>query len=226
MKYLRVTTTPDPSAAPALFRLLADSAHVEEARMLELNVADSRGITGLLSVDGDREAFERALSETPGLVSADATPAAEGSFYLLATIRPDAVPLAGGVFRALTRDGLVVVKPVVYRDGEVHARLVGETSAVQAAVDDLPDEVAVAVHEIGERGFESNAAAAALSDRQRAAVTAALDLGYYDSPRRATHGDVAERLDCAPSTASEHLQRAEAKLVRAGMAGSHPAATE
>ncbi len=56
--------------------------------------------------------------------------------------------------------------------------------------------------------------------RQRAAVRAAVDLGYYDQPRRATHGDVAERLGCAASTASEYLRKAEAKLVRAAMVGA------
>ena len=44
-------------------------------------------------------------------------------------------------------------------------------------------------------------------------VAAARDLGYYDLPREATHADVAERLGCAPGTASEHLRKAEAKLV-------------
>jgi predicted DNA binding protein len=56
-----------------------------------------------------------------------------------------------------------------------------------------------------------------LSDRQREAVRAALDIGYYDQPRGATHEDVAAALDCAPSTASEHLRKAEAELVRAAM---------
>jgi predicted DNA binding protein len=33
----------------------------------------------------------------------------------------------------------------------------------------------------------------------------ALELGYYETPREATHTNVAERLDCAPNTATEHL---------------------
>ncbi|MFB6270785.1 MAG: helix-turn-helix domain-containing protein, partial [Halobacterium sp.] len=59
---------------------------------------------------------------------------------------------------------------------------------------------------------------------QREAVEAALELGYYDDPRAATQADVADRLDCAASTAGDHLRKAEAKLVRAGMdvrAGIH-----
>jgi len=41
--------------------------------------------------------------------------------------------------------------------------------------------------------------------------------GVLRDPREATYADVAERLDCAPKTATEHLQKAEAKLVRNAM---------
>ncbi|MFC6975764.1 helix-turn-helix domain-containing protein [Halomicroarcula sp. GCM10025709] len=54
-----------------------------------------------------------------------------------------------------------------------------------------------------------------LSDRQREAVEAALSLGYYDIPRTATHEAVADALDCAPSTAAEHLRKAESRVLHA-----------
>ncbi|MEF8906631.1 MAG: helix-turn-helix domain-containing protein [Haloarculaceae archaeon] len=47
-------------------------------------------------------------------------------------------------------------------------------------------------------------------------------MGYYDQPRATTHEEVAPQLGCAPNTASEHLQKAEAKLVNA-VVGSVPA---
>jgi predicted DNA binding protein len=56
--------------------------------------------------------------------------------------------------------------------------------------------------------------AGGLTDRQREALAEALAAGYYESPRAATVADVGERLDCAPSTAAEHLRKAESTLVR------------
>lgn len=56
-----------------------------------------------------------------------------------------------------------------------------------------------------------------LSERQCAAVNVALELGYYESPRNVTHADIADRLGCAPNTVTEHLQKAEAKLVRTAL---------
>lgn len=134
---------------------------------------------------------------------------------LLVTVRPDASPLSAAVFRALTRTGLVVDLPVVYREGSVHATFVGEAGALQSALDAFPSAVTVDVEEVG--AFGGGNPASALSDRQREAVLAGLELGYYTVPRQATHRDVAARLGCAPSTASEHLQKAEAKLVRVAM---------
>jgi predicted DNA binding protein len=56
-----------------------------------------------------------------------------------------------------------------------------------------------------------------LSDRQQAALETALELGYYNQPREATHEDIARELGCAANTATTHLQKGEAKLVRAVM---------
>jgi predicted DNA binding protein len=53
-----------------------------------------------------------------------------------------------------------------------------------------------------------------LTDRQREAVRAAVEAGYYAVPREASLADVAEAIGCAESTASEHLRRAEAAVMR------------
>ncbi len=51
-----------------------------------------------------------------------------------------------------------------------------------------------------------------LSARQREAARVALAVGYFDTPRGATIEDVANELDCATSTAAEHLQKAESRV--------------
>jgi Tol biopolymer transport system component len=69
-----------------------------------------------------------------------------------------------------------------------------------------------ALHDIdpdGEFDTRRETPIAALSDRQQEALLAAYDLGYYDHPRRATHEEIGERLDCAPNTVCDHLQKAE-----------------
>ncbi|MEF8783443.1 MAG: helix-turn-helix domain-containing protein [Haloarculaceae archaeon] len=53
-----------------------------------------------------------------------------------------------------------------------------------------------------------------LTDRQRRITQAAIDEGYYDTPRCCSLTELAERLDIAKSTASETLHRAEGKIIK------------
>lgn len=213
MKYLRLTGRPDPERAPAAFTVLADSPYVDEARLLEWNPTDSRGLTGFFEVEGNREAVEGALGALAEVVSVETAPAGENAFYQLVTLDGERHAIIQRVFDWVTSDGLIVRKPIVYRDGAVHAQFVGSAGAIQQVVDGLPAFVDIAVHEIGGGGFAPGNLLEALSSRQREAIVAATAAGYYDDPKQATHEDIAAALGCAPSTASEHLRKAESKLV-------------
>ncbi|MFB6198497.1 MAG: helix-turn-helix domain-containing protein [Halobacteriaceae archaeon] len=170
----------------------------------------------LYGIDGDADAFVEDFGSSSIIVEFELTEVGD-QFYLLVVGRPSEAPLFQQVINSITRMGLIVATPVVYREGRVHFRIVGESGVLQSMVDAIPPGFDIDVHEVGTFPDETTAPTTILSERQRAAVTAALELGYYESPRKATHADVAERLDCAPNTATEHLQKAEAKLVRAAM---------
>ncbi|MDG5777243.1 helix-turn-helix domain-containing protein [Haloarculaceae archaeon H-GB1-1] len=52
-----------------------------------------------------------------------------------------------------------------------------------------------------------------LTDRQLDLLVTAVDLGYYDTPRRCSLTDVAEAVGIAKSTCSETMHRAESKVI-------------
>jgi predicted DNA binding protein len=54
-----------------------------------------------------------------------------------------------------------------------------------------------------------------LSERQHETLRMAIDLGYYDTPRRCTLATLAEAFGVSKAAVHKHLQTAEAKLVRA-----------
>lgn len=56
---------------------------------------------------------------------------------------------------------------------------------------------------------------AELTERQQEVVRTAIELGYYESPRKATYEDIAGDLGCSPSAVGQHLRRAEAKVMSA-----------
>lgn len=52
-----------------------------------------------------------------------------------------------------------------------------------------------------------------LTEKQREAVQTAVDMGYYDRPREASLGDLADRLGVTRSALSQRLNAVESKLV-------------
>ncbi|MFT4921133.1 MAG: putative DNA binding protein [Haloarculaceae archaeon] len=52
-----------------------------------------------------------------------------------------------------------------------------------------------------------------LTDRQLEVLEKAREMGYFSHPREANAGDIADELDIAISTFSEHLAAAESKLI-------------
>lgn len=220
MKYARIRVTPDSTRTPRLFDVLAGSDVVGEARLQDWNLAPASDgieeggvVTMLFEVDGDRERFEAAVADARAVRAVDTGAVGERWFVALLVLEPAAVPLMADVFGTLTQEGLVVATPVVYREGSVRTRIVGTAAVLQRALDAFPPHATVDVDAVGDYRRRRERPTGALSDRQREAVLAARDLGYYAHPRKATHEDVAERLGCAPNTASEHLQKAEAKLL-------------
>jgi hypothetical protein len=65
------------------------------------------------------------------------------------------------------------------------------------------------------RPGDGNGRNGALTDRQRAAVRTAYELGYFEIPRNASLDDVASELDISASSCSERLRRAQTALLEA-----------
>ncbi|MDS0260278.1 helix-turn-helix domain-containing protein [Haloarcula sp. S1CR25-12] len=217
VKHLQVTVHVDDDHAPEFFELLADSPTIAEARLVDWSMTADDQSTLLYTVDGDPTTVAERATDTDGIESVELSETTRGRTYVLVVMRPLETPLFAAIHRASTQAGLVVRKPIVYRDGTMAARVVGDAAALQRALDAAPDGVDVRIDEIGRLRAGADGPVASLSDRQREAVAAAVELGYYNQPRGATHEDVAAELDCAPPTASDHLQKAEANIVRAVM---------
>jgi len=215
MNVVRLHARPDPAVAPDFFQVIADTSFVTETRLLDWNLGSDTP-TALFSVTGDREAFRERVESTRVAHEWECTPIDADRFYFY--VRIDPVPLLARVIEMFTTAGVIVTKPIVYRDGTVRARLLGHPDRLQRVLDAVPDAISVEVRSVSATADRSLDAAASLTDRQRETLEAALAAGYFDRPRTATQADVADRLGCSSSTASEHLQKAIATLVRRAIA--------
>lgn len=214
MRYLHVRLTGDVVDLHPLVPALTDRETLRVARMVDAQpTLDPPRQTVLLYLEGDLDAFAAVLADTAVVRSFDVTRVADERGY--AYVHSDPHPTEWLLFDALTGDGLLPVSPMEYHaDGSLSLRVVGPTPRLQAAVEAIPDDVETAIERVGEYDLGRPPIPPGLPPRQHEALVVALDAGYYEVPREATRAAVAERLGCAPSTASEHLRKAEAALVR------------
>lgn len=212
MKYLELTVRYPPSWRHPMHRYLDDDPDAERSRMLAWNLAASGPTRALFHVVADRDPYVAALDDVPTVETYDVTPVDEGSFYVF--VRERTGERLERFAAAFEGANLVVVPPLTYLPrGRLHFEVVGDPDALRSVVAGLPDPLRADVERVGEYDH-AGTAVPRLTDRQRAALDAGLRVGYYDVPRTGSVEAVADELGCAPSTASNHLRKAEATLVR------------
>jgi len=214
MRYLHVRLTGDEVELHPLVSTLADRDLFRETAMVDWAPSyDPRRSTVLLYLVGDLAAYEAVLEDLDLVLEFDVTRIGDDRGY--AYVHSEPHPTEWLLYEAFDREGLLVVSPIGYNpDGSVDVRIVGPTAGLQAIVEAIPDGVETSIERVGEYDLGRRAIPGPLPPRQREALAVAMDAGYYEVPKEATRDEVAERLGCAPSTASEHLRKAEACLVR------------
>ncbi|WP_158055927.1 helix-turn-helix domain-containing protein [Halorussus halophilus] len=212
MQHLRLTFYADEVELHPVHTLFVEQPYVESARMVHWNDANET-VTHSFEVVGDREQFESDLADTPEVLEYDLATIDDGRFYTY--IRTETTAVQRALFDAYDRNSIVVTSDLDHTDdGGVSFGVAGRSEELQRAIDAAPEGIRVEVERVGGRGVKTMPEQG-LSKRQREAVEVAVAVGYYDVPRTASHEAVAEELDCAPSTAAEHLRKAESKLLRA-----------
>lgn len=212
MERVRATVRLDEENAPELYALLAHTDGVDSVHVLAVNSALEDGETILITVAGDPDSFAEQARETTGVESIAMSEDATEGAHALVTTTPDGTQLSG-MLHSIGSSEIVLRLPIVYRNGRMHATAVGTSDALQSVHDGGREDFPIQIESVGPFHGYSDDPLTRLSDRQREALETAYEMGYYEQPRQATHEDIADRLDCAPVTASDHLQKAEGKLV-------------
>ncbi|GAB3695041.1 hypothetical protein GCM10028858_05390 [Halorubrum pallidum] len=190
-----------------------DHEAIDSAELRHWNTVLDDTNTFVFRVRGDPDPFRAKLEARPSTVEYSLTPVSDGAFDCC--VRERATATDEGYIDAFARGSLVVIPPIRFNpDGTTDLTVAGPPADVSGAVADLPDGMRATVRSVGPYRRRAGSPAARLTDRQRAIVDAAVERGYYDSPRDCTVADVAAGFDISPGTAAEHLRKAEATVVR------------
>lgn len=220
MRYARVLVTPTDAADHPLGVSLAETEGVERERVQRVELLDDG--TGLLlaEVSGDRDRYEGVLDDSE-FVHDYAVTGAEGRWYAYVRFAPD--DHTRRMLEAFRDSELMLEMPVeTHPDGSRELTVVGPEAAFAEALPTDGDGYDVELRETGERPPKADDVFACLTERQREVLSAALELGYYENPRRATHADVADALDASPATVGEHLRKVESRIFSQFTAGARP----
>lgn len=211
MHATRVALRVPPPELHPMHAFVCESPSVDQQVILE---RDTRGdvATILLFVEGDRAEYEEVLA-TVDPVEEWTTEPTENGFYV--HVRTQLRERERRYSEALNRESVLIVPPVTLRaDRTVRQTMVGPAEELTAAIEALPDGVDI---EVLHTGTYRHRDASRLTARQREALRAAWDCGFYDVPRNGDLAVVADELDCSTSTASDLLRRAGRRLVAAAL---------
>ncbi len=196
-------------------RRLVEEPGVTLEAVLSFNILNDGSGHRLARLRGDLERVRELLAKRSDVLAYDIFGEHEGLVYVH-TQPAENDPLTR--LLSIPREHEVFFDMPIERAGvdTMRVTMLGETStALQRAIADVPDEFDPTLERVGEYPPNSRDLSSLLTDRQREILTVAVEMGYYDIPRRTTHRNIAEEIGLSVGTVSEHLRKVEAKIFSA-----------
>lgn len=212
--YTYLVHPPDGYLHPSEPEIMPDVEAQREAIVTIRRLDDDTG-TVLYRCRGDPAGLEEALAGHGDIHAHEVMPSEGETFHLFTRFR--LADPTETMLELADVHGLLLETPFRFTDdGALELTLAGRETDMQDAVPaalDAAEDVDVALEEVRDYVPEEDRVAAALTAKQRAVVETAVERGYYATPRAVTHREIADDVGCSPSTAGEHLQKAENKIV-------------
>jgi hypothetical protein len=211
MRYVKVVLVPDGDEFhPAADVLAVESAVTREA-IDHVNLLNDGTAVTLSRLRGDPDRLVEILEATAAVIRFDVSETG-GALQAYTHFEPNETTLA---LLELTREHeLVLDTPVEYGpDGSLRVAVIGEDDVVQSAVAAVPEGVRLELEQLSDYEPEQRELSSLLTARQHEILDAAVEVGYYEAPRDATHEDVADRVGVSTTTVGEHLRKIEARLL-------------
>lgn len=212
MRYFDFTISPEDGGIHPADKVIADQPGVSRISLMHVNaLGDGTGVL-LYRLRGDHEPLTEAIEESNTVLAWDVLDVQDEIFHLYIHVPPGQP--AGSLMALTQKYALIIDTPLKFTDqGGLRTTIVGTHEMLRQALSETPDGVRFAVEQAGQYTPDREDILSILTKRQHEVFETAVEEGYYEIPREATHEDIADSLECAPSTVDEHLRKAESRVL-------------
>jgi predicted DNA binding protein len=213
MRYVKFVLIPPGGTLHPTDERLADDADVTRTALHNINLLDDGTAVTLYQLDGDTEHVDAILADSPDVISYNVSQTGDSIHAYIHFETNDTVKALLGV---INQHEVILDTPIEYtKRGGLRMTIVGEEATIRETMTTVPEDVRFKLEETGEYEPSARRLFAQLTTRQQETLRAAVEAGYYEVPRRATHADVAQTLDRTGGTVGEHLRKIEAAVLTA-----------
>lgn len=209
MRYLTVgIQVAETGAFHPVEKRLAEESAIQQEAIHHIELLADGTVVMLAEGSGDRRRYEEIMRESAHVE----TFLVSGEQRWIATSQFEARGLVGQFLEMRRETDLVVEWPIQFTGaGTVEVTFLGTGPEFRDFYNDTALSEAFDVEVIETGTYDPNAPSFTrmLTTRQQEVLEAAVEEGYYNNPREATHAEVAEVVGIAPTTVGDHLREIE-----------------
>ena len=214
MRYFDLRLTPNDGGLHPIDRAIAAGTAVDREAIMHFEALGDGSTVLLYRLDGDAERLLERLEDHHSLLSYDLMELdGDAEFHLYLHVAPGS-PARELMGLAETYALIIETTIELVHGNTALMTVIGDHEMLRAAIDELPESLSVSIDQVGTYAPDRRDTLSSLTDRQLEVFRTAVEVGYYEIPRRATHEEIADRLECAPSTVDEHLRKAESTVLQ------------
>ncbi|MDZ7730124.1 MAG: helix-turn-helix domain-containing protein [Natrialbaceae archaeon] len=213
MRFVRLTVFPDEGLHPSV-ELSQNGAGPHGWRFFTWTPIPMSPASCSIGSKATRPAWRFALAEDPTVRHAEVFLApSDRSEDIYSYVHVERGSPACELIEVVRRNDLIVETPLEFRtNGGIRVLLAGRQGGINRAFQTLQSITEFEVISTGDYDPANKGLLAELTGKQRLVLRTAIDLGYYEVPKQATHIDIAAEVGCATSTVDEHLRKAESTV--------------
>jgi predicted DNA binding protein len=198
MRYLTVLAKPNEDGAfHPLGEKLTNEPSIRRRAIHHIELLDDDTVLLFAEASGDKQRYEEIMEDSEYVIS-----------YLTAGESRWALELQ--------RESLLVVDTPIRFTSEDNLKItyLGTEEIFKKLYDyaEEADHMSFDILATGEHETDGKAFSSMITSRQEEVLEAAVELGYYNEPRRASLEDISEAVGVTPGTVGEHLRKVEQRV--------------